>query len=199
MEFSLSIFILLPLHFLLCQSWCNPSLTARCCLSCTGRAVRPPYSASCQPGFLHKLGPRSGSAFPCWLLPISVSSRHSLTLSVLVPTSSSLLAGKKCRLELLNTLEHLWEDALCQQQCPLCVPTAAAAPGLGGIWNVVTLGAGHRDAGHKSPCFSSFCDISMGFSSPCPATSAKQRLMLKYFTAKLWSALNFFYVLLSFC
>lgn len=104
MEFSLAIFILLPLHFLLCQSWCNPSLTARCCLSCTGRGVRPPYSASFQPGFLHKLGPRSGSAFPCWLLPISGSSRHSLTLSVLVPTSPFLLAGRKCRLELLGVL-----------------------------------------------------------------------------------------------
>lgn len=65
------------------------------------------------------------------------------------------------QLELLNP----WEDALCQQ---LRVPTADAAPGLGGIWDNVTMGAGHRHAGDKSPCFRSFCGISMGFSSPLP-------------------------------
>lgn len=117
MEFSLAIFILLPLHFLLGQSWCNPPLIARCCLSCPGRGIRPPYSASFLPGFVHKLGAGAGSAFPCPFLGAPG------TVSVPVPAGSFLLPGG-------NADWSSWEDALCPlSQCS-----------LGGIWSMVTQG-----------------------------------------------------------
>lgn len=85
MEFSLAIFIPLPLPFLLCQSWCNPPLIARCCLSCTGRASNPPPLPFPSRAFCTK----SCSALPCWCCP-SLGAPGTLPLSVL---SQLLLPG----------------------------------------------------------------------------------------------------------
>lgn len=115
MEFSPTIFILLPLRVLLCHSQRNAARIARRCVSCFGRGVRPPCSASFQTGFLHRLGWRSCSAFPTSLLLNSVSPGHGPAVLVTASTHKCVrpLSGRmRCwtpgATEVLPTQSHVW-------------------------------------------------------------------------------------------